>query len=186
MVHHIQNLGFSDQAREEPNAYVKVYLKPDPTKQTKRKTKVVKKNCNPSFMEVNLTIGNLCSLLSTHYQFTVSSTNVDILMYSCHLLSPVCSPPQMLEYRVPLHTVQSRTLHASVWDSSQFQENMFLGKNCLNLLMLPSLCPTLSPQALCPSPWPVLTWRLGWRPGTVWDSSQGSRRRPSLGQKSRI
>ena len=53
MVHHIQNLGFSDQAREEPNAYVKVYLKPDPTKQTKRKTKVVKKNCNPSFMEVN-------------------------------------------------------------------------------------------------------------------------------------
>lgn len=90
MVHHIQNLGFSDQAREEPNAYVKVYLKPDPTKQTKRKTKVVKKNCNPSFME-------------------------------------------MLEYRVPLHTVQTRTLHASVWDSSQFQENMFLGSVSLSL-----------------------------------------------------
>ena len=38
--------------QEEPNAYVKVYLHPDPTKITKRKTKVVKKNCNPSFMEM--------------------------------------------------------------------------------------------------------------------------------------
>ncbi|XP_014237353.1 phosphatidylinositol 4-phosphate 3-kinase C2 domain-containing subunit beta isoform X2 [Trichogramma pretiosum] len=36
---------------QEPNTYVKVYLKPDPTKVTKRKTKVVKKNCHPSFME---------------------------------------------------------------------------------------------------------------------------------------
>jgi len=90
MVHHIQNLGFSDQGREEPNSYVKVYLLPDPTKQTKRKTKVVKKNCNPSFME-------------------------------------------MLEYRIPLHTVQTKTLHASVWDSSPFQENMFLGSVSIKL-----------------------------------------------------
>lgn len=37
---------------QEPNTYVKVYLKPDPTKATKRKTKVVKKNCHPSFMEM--------------------------------------------------------------------------------------------------------------------------------------
>merc|ERR1719204_887220 len=90
MIHHIENLGFTDQSREEPNAYVKVYLKPDPSKQTKRKTKVVRKNCNPSFME-------------------------------------------MLEYRVPLHTVKSRTLYASVWDCSQFQENMFLGSVSLPL-----------------------------------------------------
>jgi len=84
MIHHIQNLAFSDPTREEPNAYVKVYLQPDPTKQTKRKTKIVKKNCNPSFME-------------------------------------------MLEYRIPLEVVKCRTLQATVWDSSQFQENMFLG-----------------------------------------------------------
>lgn len=37
---------------QEPNTYVKVYLKPDPSKETKRKTKVVKKNCHPSFMEL--------------------------------------------------------------------------------------------------------------------------------------
>lgn len=36
---------------QEPNTYVKAYLKPDPTKSTKRKTKVVRKNCFPSFME---------------------------------------------------------------------------------------------------------------------------------------
>jgi len=90
MVHHIQNLSFTDPSREEPNAYVKVYLHPDPTKQTKRKTKVVKKNCNPSFME-------------------------------------------MLEYRIPLDVVKCRTLQATVWDSSQFQENMFLGSATIQL-----------------------------------------------------
>lgn len=36
---------------QEPNTYVKAYLKPDPTKSTKRKTKVVRKNCFPTFME---------------------------------------------------------------------------------------------------------------------------------------
>eukprot|EP00092_Neocalanus_flemingeri_P001614 GFUD01001721.1.p1 GENE.GFUD01001721.1~~GFUD01001721.1.p1 ORF type:complete len:1837 (+),score=416.06 GFUD01001721.1:479-5989(+) len=90
MVHHIENLSFNDPSREEPNSYVKVYLHPDPTKQTKRKTKVVKKNCNPSFME-------------------------------------------MLEYRIPLDVVKCRTLQATVWDSSQFQENMFLGSATIQL-----------------------------------------------------
>lgn len=39
------------QGGQEPNTYVKCYLKPDPTKATKRKTKVVRKTCVPSFME---------------------------------------------------------------------------------------------------------------------------------------
>ena len=77
-------------SQEEPNSYVKVYLHPDPTKQTKRKTKVVKRNCNPSFME-------------------------------------------MLEYRIPRDVVTCRTLQATVWDNSQFQENMFLGSATLRL-----------------------------------------------------
>ena len=76
--------------QEEPNSYVKVYLHPDPSKITKRKTKVVRRNCNPSFME-------------------------------------------MLEYRIPLEVVKCRTLQATVWDSNQFQENMFLGSVTLPL-----------------------------------------------------
>ncbi|CAG9823212.1 unnamed protein product [Phaedon cochleariae] len=37
---------------QEPSTYVKVYLHPDAPKATKRKTKVVRKNCHPSFMEM--------------------------------------------------------------------------------------------------------------------------------------
>ncbi|GAB0091120.1 C2 domain [Sergentomyia squamirostris] len=50
MVHHARSLPVTTGG-QEPNTYVKAYLKPDPTKATKRKTKVVRKNCFPSFME---------------------------------------------------------------------------------------------------------------------------------------
>ncbi|XP_059622925.1 phosphatidylinositol 4-phosphate 3-kinase C2 domain-containing subunit beta [Phlebotomus argentipes] len=50
MIHHARSLPLTTGG-QEPNTYVKVYLKPDPTKATKRKTKVVRKNCFPSFME---------------------------------------------------------------------------------------------------------------------------------------
>jgi len=36
---------------QEPNTYVKSYLIPDKQKITKRKTKIIKRNCFPSFME---------------------------------------------------------------------------------------------------------------------------------------
>ena len=52
MVCHAKNLAMPDGSKEEPNSYVKVYLRPDPVKVTKRKTKVVRKNCHPSFMEM--------------------------------------------------------------------------------------------------------------------------------------
>ena len=53
MVCHAKNLLTASTASEdEPNSYVKVYLHPDPRKVTKRKTKVVRKNCHPSFMEM--------------------------------------------------------------------------------------------------------------------------------------
>ncbi|XP_017863725.1 PREDICTED: phosphatidylinositol 4-phosphate 3-kinase C2 domain-containing subunit alpha [Drosophila arizonae] len=50
MIHHAKGLPML-QGGQEPNTYVKCYLKPDPTKETKRKTKVVRKTCVPSFME---------------------------------------------------------------------------------------------------------------------------------------
>ncbi|XP_026687194.1 phosphatidylinositol 4-phosphate 3-kinase C2 domain-containing subunit beta-like [Diaphorina citri] len=49
MVQHVKELPMV--GGQEPSSYVKVYLLPDATKSTKRKTKVVKKSCNPSFME---------------------------------------------------------------------------------------------------------------------------------------
>uniref|UniRef100_A0A2M4CHI5 Putative phosphatidylinositol 3-kinase vps34 involved in signal transduction n=1 Tax=Anopheles darlingi TaxID=43151 RepID=A0A2M4CHI5_ANODA len=50
MIHHALSLPTTPNG-QPPNTYVKVYLKPDGSKTTKRKTKVVRKNCNPSFME---------------------------------------------------------------------------------------------------------------------------------------
>ncbi|XP_040564989.1 phosphatidylinositol 4-phosphate 3-kinase C2 domain-containing subunit alpha isoform X1 [Lepeophtheirus salmonis] len=46
MVYHARNL------KESPvNSYVKMYLHPDYKKETKRKTKIIKKDANPSYME---------------------------------------------------------------------------------------------------------------------------------------
>lgn len=50
MVHHARNLSLISTG-QEPSPYVKLYLLPDPHKKTKRKTKVVKKSCHPTFME---------------------------------------------------------------------------------------------------------------------------------------
>ncbi|KAF5287684.1 hypothetical protein FQA39_LY15784 [Lamprigera yunnana] len=51
MIYHARGLPLVGSV-QEPSTYVKVYLQPDPTKTTKRKTKVVKRNCHPSFMEM--------------------------------------------------------------------------------------------------------------------------------------
>nr|DBA33932.1 TPA: hypothetical protein GDO54_001548 [Pyxicephalus adspersus] len=50
MVMHIRGLPFQDTS--EPNPYVKIYLLPDPQKTTKRKTKIAKKTCNPTYNEM--------------------------------------------------------------------------------------------------------------------------------------
>lgn len=50
MVMHAKNLNSSKS--NAPDAYVKIYLLPDPMKITKRKTKVVFKNNHPTFMEM--------------------------------------------------------------------------------------------------------------------------------------
>ncbi|XP_046978612.1 phosphatidylinositol 4-phosphate 3-kinase C2 domain-containing subunit alpha isoform X1 [Vanessa cardui] len=51
LILHAQSLAASSQGLP-PNPYVKVYLVPDPTKETKRKTRVLKRNSHPSFMEM--------------------------------------------------------------------------------------------------------------------------------------
>ena len=40
------------QAGSAPNPYVKVYLLPDPSKETKRKTKIAKSTFHPTFNEM--------------------------------------------------------------------------------------------------------------------------------------
>jgi len=51
MVMHAKNLA-QLEGSINPNCYAKTYLLPDPLKQTKRKTRIVRQNCNPSFMEL--------------------------------------------------------------------------------------------------------------------------------------
>jgi phosphatidylinositol-4-phosphate 3-kinase len=51
MVRHARGLS-TVAGGQEPSPYVKVYLLPDTGKVTKRKTKVVRRNCHPTFMEM--------------------------------------------------------------------------------------------------------------------------------------
>lgn len=51
MVYHARDLPLVSGG-QEPSTYVKVYLLPDHNKATKRKTKVVRRTCHPSFMEM--------------------------------------------------------------------------------------------------------------------------------------
>lgn len=50
MIMHAKNL--SSPKGTAPDPYVKTYLLPDPNKVTKKKTKIVSKNCHPTFMEM--------------------------------------------------------------------------------------------------------------------------------------
>lgn len=58
MVYYVRDLPLLTNG-QEPSTYVKVYLRPDTTKTTKRKTKVVRKNCHPSFVEMVCIFGRI-------------------------------------------------------------------------------------------------------------------------------
>lgn len=45
------------QDGNDPDPYVKTYLLPDPQKTTKRKTKVARKTCNPTYNEMVWGVG---------------------------------------------------------------------------------------------------------------------------------
>lgn len=48
---HTQNLKIPREGYEMADPYVKLYLLPDPNKETKKKTKVAKRTLNPTYNE---------------------------------------------------------------------------------------------------------------------------------------
>ncbi|XP_078410760.1 phosphatidylinositol 3-kinase C2 domain-containing subunit gamma-like [Cetorhinus maximus] len=63
MVKHVKNIFLPDGSA--PDAYVKIYLLPDAERMTKRKTKVVPKNSNPTYNEILEYLGISSSDLSS-------------------------------------------------------------------------------------------------------------------------
>lgn len=51
MIMHAKNLA-SPEGVSGPNSYAKTYLLPDPHKQTKKRTRVIRQSCHPTFMEL--------------------------------------------------------------------------------------------------------------------------------------
>lgn len=72
MVHHVRGLPRLSNG-QEPSTYVKIYLRPDDNKETKRKTKVVKRNCHPSFMEMVSLLSNTQHLTNIRFSVGLSA-----------------------------------------------------------------------------------------------------------------
>lgn len=70
VVHKIANLPLKDPSNI-PDPYVKLYLLPERTKETKRKTDTVKDNCNPVFDETFEYVISLAELHSRQLEVTV-------------------------------------------------------------------------------------------------------------------
>ncbi|KAI1231018.1 hypothetical protein IHE44_0008458 [Lamprotornis superbus] len=112
MVMHIRGLP-PLQDGNDPDPYVKTYLLPDPQKTTKRKTKVARKTCNPTYNEM------------------VGGTGMDLgcphgwqwLRGFCHLCVP-----QLVYDGIPRGDLEQRELRLSVLSEEGFWENILLGE----------------------------------------------------------
>lgn len=69
---HVSNIPIKD-ASSVPDPYVKLYLLPGRSKETKRKTMVIKDNCNPVYDATFEYIMSAPDLLSTELEVTVAT-----------------------------------------------------------------------------------------------------------------
>ena len=88
-------------------SYVKLYLLPDHSKDTKRKTLTIRKSVNPEYNET----------------FTVSYSP-----FSVYLSVILCQ-----QYEGDIDSVEERTLQVTMWSQDRIGHNKFLGEVRLNL-----------------------------------------------------
>lgn len=120
------------QGGQEPNTYVKCYLKPDVKKMTKRKTRVVRKTCVPSYMET----------VSTHILFSSSSIPVYAL---CSICSITGSSQLRPTYSSSFPSILIPTESLDIVDPENLKYSTFLFSGCEQIPLRRSvLCHLLS------------------------------------------
>lgn len=101
------------QDGNDPDPYVKTYLLPDPQKTTKRKTKVARKTCNPTYNEMVNGTGDGFG----------ASPRAAVAERFC----PRCVP-QLVYDGIPRGDLEQRELRLSVLSEEGFWENILLGE----------------------------------------------------------
>lgn len=102
------------QDGNDPDPYVKTYLLPDPQKTTKRKTKVARKTCNPTYNEMVGRAGTDLGCPQGWWQFLEG-------------FCPRCVP-QLVYDGIPRGDLDQRELRLSVLSEEGFWENVLLGE----------------------------------------------------------
>ena len=100
MICHAKDLAIPDGSKDEPNSYVKVYLRPDPHKATKRKTRVVRKNRHPSFME----------MVSSRGMYIVHNELNEVVVFS------VLNHLMVYKFSLYIYRIKKITLKVTIYD----------------------------------------------------------------------